>query len=247
MMIRNGGTQEVRRRDCGFTLPELMVGMGVFALVAGAIASVSVGTLNSAGYQARISDAQVDVASAMALVQDDLRLTGYVLDDWQLTGQLVFQQLTSGTSADSITFVGDVNSDGVTERIKYAVTTTSPCPAASSPCLMRTQDNWSSANQAWTAGSPQIAASNITAFTLRFNLVDPCTGAVSSQTAAQVLSPTCTVACPDGSSTSLCTGQCTSFVSITLTGTGTYKGRSVTRTLSSDVAERQGNVNSVCG
>jgi prepilin-type N-terminal cleavage/methylation domain-containing protein len=237
----------MHRKDCGFTLPELMVGMSVFALVAGAIASTSITTLNSAGYQARISDAQLDVTSAMALVQDDLRAMGYVVDNWQLTGQLVFQQLTSGTSADSITFVGDVNSDGVTERITYAVSSASPCPAASSPCLMRTQDVWSSANQLWTAGSPQIAAAHITAFTLTFNRVDPCTGAVSSQTAAQVLSPTCTVACPDGSSTPLCTGQCTSFVSITLTGTGTYKGQSVTRTLSSDVAERQGNVNSVCG
>jgi prepilin-type N-terminal cleavage/methylation domain-containing protein len=243
-MIRNGRTQEVRRKDGGFTLAELMVGMGVFALVASAITSLAVTTLNSAGYQARVSDAQLDVASAMALVQDDLRAIGYVMDDWPLA-QGVVQQLTSGTSADSITFVADVNSDGVSERITYAVSSTSPCPAASSPCLMRTQDVWSSANQLWTAGTPQIVAANMTAFTLRFNLVNPCTGVISSQTAAQVLDPSCSVACGVGMSPP-CKGQCTSFVSITLTGTGTYKGQSVTRTLSSDVAERQENVNPVC-
>lgn len=224
-MIRNGRTQEVRRKDGGFTLAELMVGMGVFALVASAITSLAVTTLNSAGYQARVSDAQLDVASAMALVQDDLRAIDYVMDDWSLTGQAVVQQLTSGTSADSITFVADVNSDGVSERITYAVTTTSPCPAASSPCLMRTQDVWSSANQVWTAGSPQIVAANITAFTLVFSVIDPYTAVISQQSAEQLLLE-----------------QRTTFVTVTLSGTGTYKGKTVTRTLTSDVAVRQEDV-----
>jgi prepilin-type N-terminal cleavage/methylation domain-containing protein len=224
-MIRNRGTQEVHRKDCGFTLPELMVGMGVFALVAGAIASVSVTTLSSAGYQARISDAQLDVASGMALVQDDLRAIGYVLDDWQLTGQLVVQQLTSGTSADSITFVADVDSDDVSERITYAVSSASPCPGASSPCLLRTQDAWSSANQQWSAGSPQVVAGHITAFTLVFSIIDPYTAVISQQTATQLLAK-----------------QQTNFVTVTLSGTGTYKGTTVSRTLTSDVAVRQENV-----
>jgi prepilin-type N-terminal cleavage/methylation domain-containing protein len=224
-MILDGGTREVHRKDCGFTLPELMVGMSVFALVAGAIASVSVTTLSSAGYQARISDAQLDVASAMALVQDDLRAIGYVTDDWALTGEGIVQQLTSGTSADSITFVADVNSDGVSERITYAVSSASPCPAASAPCLMRTQDVWSSDNQLWTAESPQIVAAHTTAFTLVFSIVDPYTAVISRQTAAQLLAQ-----------------QTTTFVTVTLSGTGTYKGTTVTRTLSSDVAVRQGDV-----
>jgi prepilin-type N-terminal cleavage/methylation domain-containing protein len=224
-MIRNGNTQEVLRKDCGFTLPELMVSMSVFALVAGAIASVSVTTLSSAGYQARISDAQLDVASAMALVQDDLRTIGYVMDDWPLTGEHFVQQLTSGTSADSITFVADVNSDGVSERITYAVSRTSPCPAASAPCLMRTQDVWNSADQLWTTESPQIVAAHITEFTLVFSKIDPYTAVISRQTAAELLAQ-----------------QTTTFVTVTLSGTGTYKGTTVTRTLTSDVAVRQGDV-----
>jgi prepilin-type N-terminal cleavage/methylation domain-containing protein len=223
-MIRNGRTQAVHRKDWGFTLPELMVGMGVFALVAGAIASVSVSSLSAAGYQARINDAQLDVASAMALVQDDLRAIGYVTDD-ALSTQTVLQQLTSGTSTDSITFVADVNSDDVSERITYAVTSTDACPAASSPCLMRTQDVWSSAAQAWTVGTPQIVAANVTAFTLVFSIIDPYTAVISQQTATQLLS-----------------NQRTTFVTVTLSGTGTYKGATVTRTLTSDVAVRQENV-----
>ena len=226
-MIRNGRRQEAQRKDWGFTLPELMVGMGLFALVAGAIASVSITSLNAAGYQARINDAQLDVASAMALVQDDLRAIGYVTDD-ALATQTVIQQLTSGTSADSITFVADVNSDDVSERIAYAVTTTSPCPAASSPCLMRTQDVWSSPSRAWTAGTPQIVAANVTAFTLVFSIIDPYTAVVSPQTATQLL-----------------LNQRTTFVTVTLSGTGTYKGATVTRTSTSDVAVRQENVEPV--
>jgi hypothetical protein len=72
-------------------------------------------------------------------------------------------------------------------------------------------------------------AANVTNFNLRFYLVDPCTAAISQQTAAQVLA--------SGSTT---------YITITLTATGTYQGRTMTRTLSSDVAERQGNVLPSC-
>jgi Tfp pilus assembly protein PilW len=224
-MMKDGRGSRRRRKDGGFTLADLIVAMGVFTLVAGAITSLTVTTLNSAGYQARISDAQLDVASAMALVQDDLRLIGYVTDDALVAPQAVFQQLTSGTQADSITFVADVNSDDVSERITYAVSSASPCPAASAPCLLRTQDDWRSADQAWTAGSPQIVAASITAFTLAFSVIDPYTAVISQQSATQLLAQ-----------------QQTTFVTVTLSGTGTYKGKTVTRTLTSDVAVRQENV-----
>jgi prepilin-type N-terminal cleavage/methylation domain-containing protein len=224
-MIQHERIREVRRKEGGFTLAELMVGIGVFAVVAGAITSVAISTLNSAGYQARISDAQLDVASAMALAQDDLRAIGYVTDNALTTGQAVVQQLTSGTAADSITFVADVNSDGVSERITYTVSSTSPCPATSSPCLMRTQDVWSGTTQAWTAGTPQIVAANVTRFTLVFSVIDPYTAVISQQSAQNLLS-----------------SQSTTFVTVTLSGTATYKGNTVTRTLASDVAVRQENV-----
>jgi Tfp pilus assembly protein PilW len=224
-MIRDGHRHRPRRQDGGFTLADLIVAMSVFTLVAGAMTSLTITTLDSAGYQARISDAQLDVASAMALVQDDLRLIGYVTDDALLAPQAVFQQLISGTQSDSITFVADVNSDDVSERITYAVSSESPCPAASSPCLLRTQDVWSSAGRAWAAGSPQIVAVNLKVFTLVFSVIDPYTAVISQQTAEQLLAQ-----------------QRTTFVTVTLSGTGTYKGNTVTRTLTSDVAMRQENV-----
>jgi Tfp pilus assembly protein PilW len=224
-MIRDGRTPRLCRKDGGFTLADLIVAMGVFSLVAGAITSLTITSLDSAGYQARITDAQLDVASAMALVQDDLRLVGYVTDDALVAPQAVFQQLTSGTLTDAITFVADVNSDDVSERITYAVSSASPCPAASSPCLLRTQDVWSSADQVWTAGKPQIVTVNLKAFTLVFSVIDPYTAVVSQQTAEQLLAQ-----------------QRTTFVTVTLSGTGTYKGNTVTRTLTSDVAMRQENV-----
>ena len=201
----------------GSTFAELLTALVVFSVVGAAILSVVVTTLTAVGAQARYMDAQLDVASAMALLQDDLRAAGYVMDNM---AQPTFQQLTSGSTADSVTFVGDVNSDDVSERITYA---------AVNGQLMRTQDVWDGVG-AWTLGTPQPVATNVTVFTLRFYRVDPCgTGAISLQTGTDVT-----------------TNGRTTFGSVTLTGTGTYKGRTVTRTLSSDVAARQSNVLPTC-
>ncbi len=220
--MRSGSPRSILRRQRGFTLPELMTSITVFGLVAAAVSSVVVGTLGSVSYQAHVMDAQLDVTSAMALFQDDLRAAGYEPDS---INQPVFQQVTTGTTSDSIQFVGDVNSDGVSERITYAVVNGN---------LMRTQDVWNGGN-GWNTGTAQPVAANVTKFSLTFNYVDPCTAVISTQTATQVLNPM-----------PLCSSQCTSFVSITLTGTGTYKGQTVVRTLTSDVTERQQNVLPVC-
>lgn len=202
--------------QAGFTLTELMIGMTIFALVGAAIASVFASTANTFGYQTRMTEAQTDLASAMALVQDDLRHLGYVTDNMN---QSVFQQLTTGTAADTIQFVGDVNSNNVSDRITYALTTGT---------LMRTQDVWNGSN-GWAAGTAYPVAANITNFTLQLYTVDPCTAVISSQTAAQVLA----------------TGT-TSYISVKMTGTSAYKGQTLSRTLSSDVAERQANVHPIC-
>jgi type II secretory pathway component PulJ len=203
----------------GFGFADVMTSIAVFAVVGAAIMSVVIGTLSSFGYQARMMDAQLDVATAMALLQDDLRAAGYFTDNMN---QAVFQQLTTGTTSDSITFVGDVNSDGTSERIRYAVDTNKN--------LNRTQDTWDSVNLTWVAGTAQPVAANITTFTLKFKLVDPCSAVISQQTATQVLTPP----------------QNTTFITITLSGTGSYKGQTLTRTLYSDVTERQQNVRPTC-
>jgi len=177
-----------------------------------AITSVMVGTLRAAGYQARMADVQLDAGTALALIQDDLRAAGYVTDNMN---QSIFQQLTSGTSADSIQFVGDVNADDVSERITYAVV---------GGYLKRTQDTWNGVD-GWVTGSAQPVAANVTNFNLRFYTIDPCSAVISQQTAAQVLA----------------SGK-TGYVTVTLTATGSYQGQTMSRTLTSDVAERQGNV-----
>src|SRR5437899_357420 len=106
------GLARAGRNQRGVTIPELMTGMTTFAVVAAAVTSVLIGTLSSVGFQATLADAQLDVASAMALVQDDLRTLGYITDTMN---QNIVQQLVSGTSGDSIQFVGDVNADNVSE------------------------------------------------------------------------------------------------------------------------------------
>jgi len=215
--VTKSGALGIRRCQRGFTIAELVTSILVFALVGAAITSVIAGSLNSVSYQARMSDALLDAATAMALTQDDLRAAGYVTDNMN---QTIFQQAITGTTADSIQFVGDVNSDGISERITYAL---------GSGSLMRTQDTWDAASQSWVTGTAQPVATNVTAFTLKFFRVDPCTAVITQQTAAQVTG----------------TGL-TTFVSIALTATGTYKGQTVTRSLMSDVAGRQDNVLPKC-
>lgn len=201
----------------GSTFAELLTALVIFSVVGAAIVSVVAGTLTAVGAQARYMDAQLDVASAMALLQDDLRAAGYVTDNMP---QGIFQYLNSGTTADGVSFVGDVNSDSISERVTYSVVNGQ---------LKRTQDVWDGVS-AWIVGTSHPVAANITAFTLKFYRVDPCVGGqISLQSSADVTS----------------SGR-TTFVSVTLTGTGTYKGRTITRTLTSDVAVRQSNVIPTC-
>jgi type II secretory pathway component PulJ len=200
----------------GFTVSEVLASIIVFSAVGAAVAAVAVSTFNSTGFQSRIMDAQLDVASAMALMQDDLRAVGYVTDNMN---QAIFQGLVTGTSKDRVTFVGDVNADDVSERITYYL---------DGGRLLRTQDIWNGVN-AWLEGSPQPVAAGVTAFTLKFYLVDPCTAAISQQSAAQVLGT-----------------ETTSLIAISLTGSGTYKGKTVIRRVSSGVASRQENVRPAC-
>ncbi len=210
-------SRAARRGDQrGYALTELMTSIVTFALVGTALASVFAGSVSSFGTQNRMIDAQVDLASAMALVQDDLRAAGYITDNMN---QAIFQQITSGTTADTIEFVGDVNGDGVSDRITYTL---------NNGTLLRTQDIWNGV-AGWNTSDPQPLAANITKFTVTFNLVDPCNATVTQQTAAQVLGT-----------------QQTSFMSVSLAGSWTYRGTTMTRTLASDVAERQQNVRPTC-
>lgn len=221
-----GRSRDRAWRQAGFTVAEMMTGLGIFAVVGAAIVSTSVGTFNAVGYQTKAIDTQLDVASAMALLRSDLRAAGYIVDSMS---QSVFQQVTTGTTSDSVSFAGDVNADGTSERVTYAVVNGQ---------LLRTQDTWDGSS--WTVGTAQPLANNITAFTLKFYWVDPCTtnppaptpqptpAAPTLQTAAQVLA---------GSTT---------FVTVSLTGSMTYKGQTFTKTLTSEVAERQLNVRPVC-
>lgn len=203
------------RGSRGFTLAEMLTGIGLFSVVGAAITTMAVGTFNSVTYQARIVDTQLDVAAAMMLLRSDFVAAGYVVDNMN---QSVFQDVSTGTTSDHITFVGDVNSDNVSERVTYAVVNGQ---------LMRTEDVWNGTDN-WITGTPQPLAANVSAFTLKFYLVDPCNGTIQQQTNDQVKAGT------------------TTYVSIRLTGTGVYKGRTISKTLTSKVTERQLNVRPEC-
>lgn len=220
-----GATHRRRRGQAGFTLTEIITSLSIFAIVGAALVSMSVNTLSSVGYQNSLVDTQMDIASAMALLRGDLVAAGYVPDG--LT-QAIFQQVTTGTVSDSLTFVGDVNSDNVSERITYAVV---------SGQLMRTQDAW--IGTAWAAGTAQPVASHVAAFTLQFYVS-------CAFLPAPAPTPQPTPQPPTLQSAAAVMAGRTSLVRITLTATTTYKGQTISKTLTSQVAERESNVRPTC-
>ncbi len=209
----------------GFTLPEMMTSLVTFAAVAAAVVSVTTTSFSSVGYQTRMLDAQIDVASAMALIRSDLLAAGYVLDG---VNQPIFQQVTTGTNSDSVTFVGDVTSDNVSDRVTYAVVNRQ---------LLRTQDTWNGAG--WTAGTAQPVANNVTGFTLEFYVSCPFAAAPAPTPQPTPQPPTLQTA------EQVMAGK-TSVVKITLTATATYKAKTISKTLTTEVAERQDNVRPTC-
>jgi len=213
------------RSERGFTFAEVMTSITTFAVVAAALVSVTTNTFSSVGYQTRMLDAQLDVATAMTLLRNDLLAVGYVVDGMN---QDLFQQVTTGTTADSVTFAGDVNSDGVTERVTYAVVNGQ---------LQRTQDVWNGSG--WAAGTAQPVANNVTAFTLQFYRSCAFTPVMSPTPQPTPAPPTLQTA------TEVAAGR-TSLVRITLTATATYKGKTVSKTMTTEVAERQDNVRPQC-
>jgi type II secretory pathway component PulJ len=213
------------RTTRGFTFAEVMTSLTTLAVVGAAIVSVTVNTFSTVGYQTRMLDTQLDVASAMALLRNDLLAAGYVVDGMN---EDVFQQVTTGTTSDNITLVGDVNSDGISERVTYAV---------ADGQLQRTQDTWDGGG--WTVGTALPVANNVTVFTLQF--YRSC-----AFVSAPAPTPQPTPAPPTLQTAAEVTAGRTSLVKITLTATATYKGKTVSKTLTSEVAERQDNVRPQC-
>jgi prepilin-type N-terminal cleavage/methylation domain-containing protein len=105
----------------GFTLVELLAVIAISVVVFATstrlmMASARVFTRETANV--RLAQ---DLAAAKNIFLDDMSIAGYAGNGAKLAANAVFVSVTTQTTSDAVTFEGDVNSDGATERMCYQI------------------------------------------------------------------------------------------------------------------------------
>jgi hypothetical protein len=99
---------------------------------------------------------QTDLASAQSVFQEDLQTAGYSPDGMaQSLG--TFQAAKSGTFADRVEFIADVDSDGVSDLVTYELIDGS---------LRRGISPWE--DDGWQLQTPEVLATGVQSFRLTF-------------------------------------------------------------------------------
>jgi hypothetical protein len=113
---------------------------------------------------------QTDLASAQSIFQEDMQTAGYSPDGMaQSLG--TFQEVKSGTFADRVEFIADVDSDGVSDLVTYELVEGS---------LQRGIYPWD--DDGWQLQPAEVLATGVQSFRLTF--LD---GSRNALTASQVL------------------------------------------------------------
>lgn len=107
--------------DSGRTLIEVLIVGLVMSIVVGLTASLFAAGTRTFSRETTSVSLHVDLAAAKNVVLDDLSIAGYRPDGF-IAGPFVPITATGG-EIDQIAFVGDVDSDGASERICYSVDT----------------------------------------------------------------------------------------------------------------------------
>jgi prepilin-type N-terminal cleavage/methylation domain-containing protein len=110
-----------RRATRGFTLVELLAVIAISVVVfATSTRLMMASTRVFARETANVRIAQ-DLAAAKNIFLDDMSIAGYAGNGAKLAANAVFVSVTTQTASDAVTFEGDVNSDGATERMCYQI------------------------------------------------------------------------------------------------------------------------------
>jgi type IV pilus assembly protein PilW len=152
----------------GFTLVELLVAMALASfLLAGGL---SVFTYSNQTYttEGEVVGAQQTVRSAMQIMTYEIRMAGYVpLAARSALG--AYEQLEEAT-ATAMTFLADPNSDGIPEKVRYALSGTT---------LTRESKEWNGTAFAAQTGVVTLAE-NITALNFQYTYADGTQGVPAS-------------------------------------------------------------------
>ncbi len=112
----------MERNNKGFTLIELLIAMGLGSfLLAG---SISIFTYSNRAYivQDEVVTTQQFVRSALEIMVHEIRMAGYVptIAEDSLGN---YEELSEAT-ANTLTFIADLNADDIPDRVRYALTGT---------------------------------------------------------------------------------------------------------------------------
>lgn len=97
-----------------------------------------------------------DLAGAQTTFLDEVMMAGFS-PDGRATAQTAFTAVSTGTTADRVQFIADIDSDGVSDRVTYEVTGSD---------LRRTVETWD--GSAWGAPVTQALLQTVRNFDVTF-------------------------------------------------------------------------------
>jgi len=103
----------------GVSLVELLVVVIILSIVSATLFTIFAAGTQNFSYGTKTANLQTDLAGALNVVLDDLSVAGYLRTGPSLAFTSV--TLAAGTTSASITFEGDVNSDGFVDQLTYDV------------------------------------------------------------------------------------------------------------------------------
>jgi prepilin-type N-terminal cleavage/methylation domain-containing protein len=130
-------------RHAGVSLIELLVVVVILSIVSATLFTIFAAGTQNFSYGTKTASLQTDLAGALNVVLDDLSVAGYLRTN--STGAFTSVTLAAGTTSASITFEGDVNSDGFVDQLTYDV---------ASGMLRRTIDLGTASGAFTSGGSP---------------------------------------------------------------------------------------------
>jgi prepilin-type N-terminal cleavage/methylation domain-containing protein len=132
-----------RLAQAGVSLIELLIVLIVLSMVSATLFTLFAAGTQNFSYGTKTADLQTGQASALNVLLDDLSVAGYL----RLSPNLAFTSVTlaAGTASASVTFEGDVNSDGNLDQLTYDV---------ASGVLRRTIDFGTTSGTFTSGGSP---------------------------------------------------------------------------------------------
>jgi type II secretory pathway pseudopilin PulG len=159
-----------KKKESGFTLVEILIGVGVSSVLLGALVSTFVIQNKAYKQQGRVIEMQENARAGIEMMTRELILAGYIAPASVPTTDVSGESFTDNAAdyieeadAEKIAFVADVDNDGMTETVRYIWSGVPGDP------LRREVWEWNETNGTWGgSGGAQPLAENIQGLLLTY-------------------------------------------------------------------------------